>query len=108
MKKLTFYVAATLLLLTIISTNVKAGRNSTKSALDSAQTLESAKVLLTRLDEINAIDKAGLSSIEVRKLRKELRGIKGNLKELDGGVYLPIGTLAIILLVPFIVFSVAQ
>jgi hypothetical protein len=79
-----------------------------ESPVDSVQTLVMAKVLLTRLDEINAIDKSDLSSSETRKLRREVRVIKGDLKELDGGHYLPVGTLMILLLVPFIIFNVAQ
>ena len=75
---------------------------------DSTQTIEFAKILLTRMDEINALDKANLSSIELKKLKKELRGIKGDLKELEGGTYLPLGTLVIVLLVPLVVFNISE
>ena len=75
---------------------------------DSTQTIEFAKILLTRMDEINSMDKAKLSATELKKLKKELRGIKGDLKELDGGTYLPLGTLVIVLLVPLVIFNMIQ
>lgn len=57
-----------------------------------------AKVLLTRLDEIKAMDRSKLNSSEKKQLRKEVRSIKKELKELGGGVYLSVGAVIIILL----------
>ena len=60
------------------------------------------------MDVINAMDKKDLKTSEIRKLKKELRDIKSELKELDGGSYIPVGTLIIILLVPIVVYNLTQ
>jgi hypothetical protein len=57
-----------------------------------------ATALMVRLDEIKAIDKTGLSSMEKKVLRKETRSIKKQLREIGGGVYLSIGAIIIIVL----------
>ena len=58
-----------------------------------------ANVLLTRLYAINDMNKSSLSTAEKRELRKEVKGIKSTLKALDGGVYLSVGAIIIILLI---------
>lgn len=75
---------------------------------DSTQIAVTAKLLLNRLDEINATDKSRLSTSETKALRKELRMIKGELKELKNGTYMPAGKLVALLLVPFIIFNISQ
>jgi hypothetical protein len=60
---------------------------------------EAAKVLLLRLDEIKAMDKSTLSASERKKLRKETRSIKSQLREIKGGVYISAGTLIIIAII---------
>lgn len=104
MKKIIICIA-TLMFLTLATRPLKA---ETLLPSDSTQTIKFAKVLLTRMDEINSMDKADLSATELKKLKKELRGIKGNLKELDGGTYVPLGTLVIVLLVPLMIFNMIQ
>ena len=47
-----------------------------------------AKTLLLRLDEIKATDKSKLNSDEKKDLRKEVKSIKHNLKDIGSGVYL--------------------
>ncbi|XOV91086.1 MAG: hypothetical protein ACFHWX_12840 [Bacteroidota bacterium] len=61
---------------------------------------EAAKVneLLTRLDEINVLDKSIMNSREKRELRKEVKSIKSELGELGGGVYISVGAIIIIVL----------
>lgn len=56
------------------------------------------KILLLRLDEIKAMDKSELSSIEKKTLRKEVRDIKSTLKSTGNGVYLSVGAIIIIIL----------
>lgn len=75
---------------------------------DSTESMEVAKTLLIRMDEINAIDRASLTTSEVKALRKELRLIKGDLKELKKGTYMPAGKLIIILLVPLVIFNISD
>ncbi len=47
-----------------------------------------AKALLLRLDEIKATDMSKLKSEEKKNLRKEVKSIKHNLKDIGSGVYL--------------------
>ena len=47
-----------------------------------------AKTLLLRLDEIKAIDMSKLKSEEKKNLRKEVKGIKHDLRTIGSGVYL--------------------
>ncbi len=98
----------TLLLLICFLVNGKAEIPTVTLTSDSVQTMKMAKDLLTRLDEINAINKTGLSRSDCRKLRKECRRIKGDLKELDGGTYIPAGTLVILFIIPIIAFNVTE
>jgi len=62
-----------------------------------------AKALLLRLDEIKAMDKANLTSLEKKDLRKEVLSIRESLKTIGGGVYISAAALLIILVVLLIV-----
>ena len=55
-------------------------------------------VLLSRLDEIKATDRSNMSWLERKTLRKEMRNIKNQLREVGGGVYLSVGAIIIIVL----------
>ncbi len=57
-----------------------------------------AHALLTRLDEINNMDKTNMAPAEKRVLRKEVKGIKQQLSVIGGGVYLSVGAIIIIIL----------
>jgi hypothetical protein len=62
---------------------------------------EHAKALLLRLFEIKNMDKVGLSNTEKKALRKELRGMKKEMKAADGldsRIYITVGALILILL----------
>ncbi len=59
---------------------------------------EKASVLITRLNEIDAMDKSVLSGPEKKQLRKEVRTIKSTLNEMGEGVYLSVGGIIIIIL----------
>ena len=69
-------------------------------AVNSPKAAESAEAetLLNRLEEINTMDKSTLSRPEKRQLRKEVRSINKNLKTINGGVYLSVGAIIVILL----------
>ena len=53
--------------------------------------------LVNRVEEIKAIDKSKLSFAEKRELRKELRGIKDQMKAMDY-IYISAGTLLLIII----------
>ena len=91
---------AAFLSLTFIPHQVKAGTEIVPTSMPAAKPVESAqaKVLLDRLNEINAMDKSKLTSSEKKELRKEVRLTKKQLKELGGGVYLSVGAIIIIVI----------
>lgn len=57
-----------------------------------------AKTLLLRLDEINAMDMSKLKSSEKKNMRKEVRSINRELRDIGGGVYVSAGALILILI----------
>jgi hypothetical protein len=57
-----------------------------------------AQQLLNRLEEIKGINKSELTRLEKKNLRKEVIGIKKEMKTLSGGVYLSVGAIIIIIL----------
>jgi hypothetical protein len=54
--------------------------------------------LTQRLEEIKMMDKSELTRMEKKNLRKEVRGMKKEMKELKGGVYLSVGAIIIVIL----------
>jgi hypothetical protein len=100
MKKLSLCLIAALLLLAFIPMQLKAepGTESFPKAKTEVVVSVEAVALMDRLDVIEAMDKSDLSSAEKRELRKEVRDIKRELKELGGGVYISVGAAIIIVL----------
>ena len=100
MKKLTLCIMTVFMLLSFIPLQLKAETETNTLSIASIKTVESAdaNALRGRLDEIKAMDKTKLSSIERKELRKEVRSIKSQLSEMGGGVYLSVGAIIIIVL----------
>lgn len=100
MKRLTLYLMATIALLSFMPTISKAETENSTIPTEKVEKVESAeaKVLVSRLEEIKAMDKSNMSSSEKKALRKEVRSIKSNLADLNGGVYLSVGAIIIIVL----------
>jgi peptidoglycan hydrolase CwlO-like protein len=98
MKKITLSIMALMMSMSFIPTQLKAETNAT--SIEKSKTVESAeaKVLLNRLTEIKAMDKSKMTSSEKKQLRKEVRTLKTNLAQLNGGVYLSVGAIIVILL----------
>lgn len=99
MKKsiLTLMIAASL---ACAAKDVKAG-NELKTKQKTTLTCEEedqAQMLVGRLTEIEEIDKSNLTFAEKRELRKEVRKINLQLRELHGGIYLSAGAIIIIIL----------
>jgi hypothetical protein len=99
MKKIAFYVIAAIMLLSITTIPVSASHEMNNLALANEK-IESAeaKVMMSRLEEIKAMDKSNMTSKQKRELRKEVRSIKKSMTELSGGVYLSVGAIIIIVL----------
>jgi hypothetical protein len=100
MKKITFCVMALFLTLTFFPVQSNAGNTAASSSLVVPAPAESAeaKALLFRLNEIKAMDKTNLNSAEKKNLRKEVRTVKHQLREISGGVYLSVGAVLLIVL----------
>jgi glutamate mutase epsilon subunit len=99
MRKIAFYVITAMMLLSITTTQVSASHEMNTVALANEK-IESAeaKAMMSRLEEIKAMDKSNMTSKEKRELRKEVRSIKKNMADLGGGVYLSVGAIIIIIL----------
>lgn len=97
MRKLREILTA-LLLFTLISAPAIADTENTLNEPKKTADAIRAEVLLKRLDEIKALDKSEMTRPERRKLRKEVRTIKRELKDLGGGIYISVGALIIIIL----------
>jgi hypothetical protein len=98
MKKLTKVMVAALLIMSV-HTKLKAG---TEVAIPTTETVQSVavKAIIVRLEKIDAMDKSNLDSKEKKELRKEVVGLKSELKHYDnsGGAYISVGALIIIIL----------
>jgi hypothetical protein len=104
MKKFIFCLMATILTLTFLPLQSFASAKEDPSSLvvtkppENTESAE-AKTLLLRLDEIKAMDMSKLKSTEKKDLRKEVRSIKRELKDISGGVYISAGVLIVILII---------
>jgi hypothetical protein len=99
MKKITFYLMMMVLSLTIIPTTIIAAeKNPIEVASNTKEVPENVKKLLSRLDEIKAMDKSSLKSSEKKALRKEVRAINAELRSSGYSIYLSVGAIIIIIL----------
>jgi hypothetical protein len=57
-----------------------------------------ANTLLARLKEIKDMDRSGMSSVEKKALRKELRSMRHEIRSSHNGIYLSVGAVIIIVL----------
>ena len=96
MKKIITLITLTLLVLSFAPASLKAEEFA--SPLMKEAESARAEMLLTRLNEINAMEKKNLNGAEKRELRNEVRAIKKDLNTMDGGVYISVGAIIIIIL----------
>ena len=64
-----------------------------------AKNAEEANIYLSRLNEIQEMDKSDLNPMEKSELRQEVKTIRKKLLILDGGIYISVGAIIIILLI---------
>jgi len=72
--------------------------NATPVKTENKLTEEEMARLKTRVEEIRDMDKENLTTSEKKDLRKELKGIKENVKNNGGYVYVGVGTILLIIL----------
>jgi hypothetical protein len=101
MKKFTLFFAAVMLLFALIPFQLKASSDKEKAVKATTETIEASRVdeIEARIEEINTMDKAGLTAVEKRELRKELRSLKSELIAPTGGIYISVGTAILIVLI---------
>jgi hypothetical protein len=104
MKKFILCIMALFLSLTFLPVQSFAATTEKPSALVATKPVETtesaeAKTLLLRLDEIKAMDMTKLKASEKKDLKKEVRSIRRELKDISGGVYISAGLLIVILIV---------
>ena len=93
MKKIALYFVTICFVLPIFSVQA----NSLPTNITSTHA-EKAEKLQTRLTSINRLVKTNLKASDKKQLRAEVINIQKQLKQLDGGLYLSVGTIIIILL----------
>lgn len=99
MKKVTFYLMMMVLSLTLIPTTTFATEKNPITVTSTTKEVpENVKKMLSRLDEIKAMDKSTMKSSEKKALRKEVRAINAELRSTGNGVYLSVGAIIIIIL----------
>ncbi|WP_293302951.1 hypothetical protein [Pedobacter sp. UBA4863] len=97
MKKISY----SLMLLMALTFNLNLAHATTKDKPKTELTAEQRAELnriISRVDEIKAMDKSNLSKEERKELRKELKEMKKKANALGGGVYLSVGAIIIIIL----------
>ena len=78
--------------------SAEAPKNPVQIATAAANKEERATEMLQRLDVIKSMSKSELTRVEKRNLRKEVREIKKEMAVSNGGVYLSVGAVIIIIL----------
>lgn len=104
MQKYFLYMLTFSFLLAFIPAQLSAETNALRKDKTPKNESAEVKVLLSRLDEIKAMDKSTLSFQEKRQLRKEVRTLKTKLATLNNGVYLSAGAIIIIILLLILLF----
>ena len=98
MKTKLFIPMALLCIFSLTSNAAEKEVNSISKTEKAGNSSVAAKVLMDRLHEIQALTKKDLSNSERSSLKKEVRGIKEELKTMDGGIYISAGALILILI----------
>ena len=100
MKKLPVYLMMAVLSLSVFPTTMSAKEKNPTSVTNVPKEMPAeVKIMINRLEEIKAMDKSTMTSVEKKELRKEVREIKANLKASNNGVYLSVGAIIIIILI---------
>lgn len=99
MKKSNLFLVMMLLSLSVMpGTIIAAEKNATEIAVNTKEMPTEVKTMLNRLEEIKAMDKSSMTSLEKKELRVEVRTIKAELRSTNNGVYLSVGAIIIIVL----------
>ncbi len=92
------YFLATALMLMLSAPSVMAKDAKSKPEMTENQKVRFAEIT-RRVEEIKSMDRSELNRDERKALRSELQEMKKEAKAMNGGVYLSVGAIIIILLV---------
>jgi hypothetical protein len=98
MKKSTYLLMTILVMLCVFPATVFASEKAPLVIENPKEVPIEVQAMFNRLDEIKAMDKSNLNSIQKKELRKEIKTIKSQLRTTNNGVYLSIGAIIIIIL----------
>lgn len=105
MKSLPLLIFAVFVMFTVLPAQLHSTTEILPTTVSAPEPTEAeiAGMLNARIIEIHQMDLSSLTRSKKRELRKEVRSIKNELKNLDGGVYLSTGAIIIILLILILV-----
>ena len=98
MKKSNYLLMAMVLLLSVFPARIFAAEPHLIIIENPKDVPVEVQAMYNRLNEIKAMDKSNLNSIQKKELRKEIKTIKAELRTTNNGVYLSIGAIIIIIL----------
>jgi hypothetical protein len=103
MKKLIKSIVTALLIMSVFPTQMYANTAPVEAV---SMHIEDAKaeVMIKRLNEINDMDKSSMTRLEKKALRKEVKEIQKTMGSGNGGVYISLGALLIIILLLILIF----
>ena len=95
-RSILFFLFVSVMSASVFPVGVKA--ESVSSSRPAPVVLNEYTTLIARLDEINNLDVSKLGKAEKKELRAEVRSIKKVLRDGNGGIYLSVGALIVIIL----------
>lgn len=98
MKKLLYALALVFTMAASANTVSAADKSSNAKTEMTAEQKVQLEKIVSRVNEIKAMDKSDLSRAEKKELRKELKSLKSQANAIGGGVYLSVGAIIIIIL----------
>lgn len=100
MKKIVLCLMAVILSFTFVPLQLSAAteKEPTSVVVPKPEESAEAKVLENRLNEIKELDKSTMKAEEKKAIRKEVKSIKRELRELGGGVYLSAAAIVLIVI----------
>lgn len=93
-----FFKIAPFLFLMMFAFAAKSIAATTKPLTDSTENARMLSNIISRVTEIQNMDKTNLTTVEKKELKKELKGMKQKAEGLDKRVYLSVGAIIIIIL----------
>jgi hypothetical protein len=104
MKKSIKSILTALLIVSVIPTQMYAGVPTKANPITKELSEAEVVVLTHRLNEIKEMDISNMSRPEKKALRKEVKGIQKVMSNGNGGIYISLGALLIIILLLIIIF----